>query len=130
MSSTMLNFQNSQKLLSELKRPHIDQQLDIKSRVSVLEEIVVFHEKINPLNVELVENVLNEMSEVEARLMQLIEQNHQNAATEIAELKRHYNHRYPSLIITRLTSHPTIDKIKQLTPSNTFECHPSDLISR
>jgi hypothetical protein len=90
----MIAFQNNRKSLSELRRPEIDQQLDIKSRVGVLEGIVEFQEKINPLNVALADNLYSEISVIEARLLQVVEKNQQNAAAELEELKKHYNHRY------------------------------------
>lgn len=90
----MIAFQNNRKSLSELKRPEIDQQLDVKSRVGVLEGIVEFQEKINPLNVALADNLYSEISVIESRLLQVVEQNQRNAAAELEELKRHYNHRY------------------------------------
>ena len=90
----MIAFQNNRKSLSELRRPQIDQQLDIKSRVGVLEGIVEFQEKINPLNAALADNLYSEISVIEARMLRVIEQNQQDAAVELAELKRHYNHRY------------------------------------
>ena len=90
----MIAFQNNRKSISELRRPQIDQHLDIKSRVGVLEGIVKFQEKINPLNVALADNLYSEISVIEERLLRVIEQNQKIAAAELEELKRHYNHRY------------------------------------
>ena len=87
------SFQNNRDAILALKRPPLNQLLDVKSRVSNLEGIADFQEKINPLNVALADNLNLAMLKIEVRIMEVLDQNQEKAAADLSLLKQDYDHR-------------------------------------
>lgn len=76
-----------------MKRPELNQLLDVKSRVTNLEGIAEFQEKMNPLNIALADNLNLAMLKIEVRIMEVLDQNQEKAAADLSLLKQDYDHR-------------------------------------
>jgi hypothetical protein len=65
----------------------------VKARVTNLEGIAEFQEKINPLNVALADNLNLAMLKIEVRIMEVLDQNQEKADADLSLLKQDYDHR-------------------------------------
>ena len=87
------SFQINRDAIADLKRPEIDQYADVKARVALLESIVVFQDRINPLHTALSDDLNVDLFKIEAKILEAVALNQNKAARDMEELRRHYDHR-------------------------------------
>ena len=66
----------------------------MKTRVTILESIVTYQDEVNPLNVALIDDLNNDLYKTETKIMEMFALNQLKVEKEIAELRRHHDHRY------------------------------------
>eukprot|EP00596_Hydrurales_sp_CCMP1899_P007415 CAMPEP_0119049028 /NCGR_PEP_ID=MMETSP1177-20130426/62341_1 /TAXON_ID=2985 /ORGANISM="Ochromonas sp, Strain CCMP1899" /LENGTH=182 /DNA_ID=CAMNT_0007025713 /DNA_START=160 /DNA_END=708 /DNA_ORIENTATION=+ len=88
------NYDSHREAISELKRPNIDRNIDIKARVSTLENTVLYQAEVNPLTVSMLDDLNLDIFKCENKVMSVIEVNQQKIVEEMIELKRNYDHRF------------------------------------